>query len=63
MTTLNVLFSDNTNSTVVGYFASPPNTTDYANLGTVADSDPKWAAYYKSLPWLLQQGLPLPTAA
>lgn len=45
MTALNVLFSDDTNSMVVGYFVSPPNTTDYTNLGTVADSDPKWAAY------------------
>ena len=48
MTSLNVQFSDSTESEVVAYFASPQDPEVYQNLGTVEASDARWAKFYGS---------------
>ncbi|AOY96839.1 hypothetical protein BKK79_36090 [Cupriavidus sp. USMAA2-4] len=58
---LNVQFSDGTQSTIVSYFASPQDSSVFANLGEVDASDARWAAFYESLPELARSGMPVPT--
>ncbi|CAM2143847.1 conserved protein of unknown function [Pararobbsia alpina] len=58
-TTLNVQFSDSSDTTIVAWFASPQ--PDMPNMGTVSSSDPRWLAYYDSFPPDWQKFLPAPT--
>ncbi len=55
-----VQFSDSTEATVIGYFASPQNTTEWPNLGSVEASDPRWKAYFELQSAEAQRNLPQP---
>ena len=59
MTTLTVQFSDSTESTIVAYFASPQDKSNYANIGSVETSDARWAAFVESSS-AVGVGLPVP---
>ncbi|MFP3652308.1 MULTISPECIES: hypothetical protein [Burkholderia] len=48
MTTINVQFSDSTESEVVAYFASPQDPEAYQHLGTIDTSDARWASFYQN---------------
>jgi len=60
MQTINVQFSDDTDSTVVAYFAGPQDPTDYPHQGTLPTTDPRWAAFYNQVPVFIRGGLPAP---
>ncbi|MCO1384485.1 hypothetical protein [Burkholderia multivorans] len=62
MTTLNVQFSDSSETTIIVYFASPQSMSAYTNLGTVEASDARWAAFYQSMDSQARQYLPPPTS-
>jgi hypothetical protein len=62
MTALNVQFSDSTQATIIAYFSSPQDPSEYANLGTVDTSDARWKTFYNSLGPIEQEGLPAPTS-
>lgn len=59
--TINVQFSDATETIIVATFGCPQNATAYPNQGTVLPGDARWAAYYATLPASMQAGLPPPT--
>ncbi|MDN7488466.1 hypothetical protein QZM35_12230 [Burkholderia sp. AU45274] len=62
MTTLNVQFSDSTESTIISYFDSPQDSDQYENFGTVDTDDKRWATFYAKAGGA-QCGLPPPTEA
>jgi hypothetical protein len=59
--TLNVQFSDSSDATVISYFASPQDPTQYPNLGTVETSDARWVTFYDAIGGAAL-GLPAPTS-
>jgi hypothetical protein len=61
MTMVNVQFSDDTQATIVAYFASPQDSDFYQNMGAVETSDPRWKTYYDFQSDYLQQYLPRPS--
>lgn len=63
METLNVQFSDATDTVIKSYFGSPQDPEIYANLGTVSTDDAMWKTFYDSQPEFSQQYLPAPTTA
>lgn len=58
-----VQFSDANSTAIISVFASAQNAADWPNQGTVTTSDPRWAAYYATLPAAIQARLPAPTTA
>ncbi|WP_174421879.1 hypothetical protein [Burkholderia diffusa] len=61
-TTLNVQFFDSTKSTIVAYFASPQDSSIYANLGTVSTADAMWKSFCDAAGGA-ESGIPAPTAS
>lgn len=60
MTTLNVQFTDSSESIIQSYFGNPQDETVYPNQGTVLSSDARWKAFVASMPALVQSELPAP---
>lgn len=60
MTTLTVQFSDATDAVIVSYFGSPQDPDEFANLGTVDTSDPRWKVFYDACLPLIQAAMPAP---
>lgn len=61
---LYVQFSDNTETTIVSWFASNPEPKSLeSNLGEVEDDDPRYHVYYESFPEWMQGGMPSPVTA
>jgi hypothetical protein len=55
MMTVNVQFADSSETTIITYFGGPQDPDVFTNLGTVSTSDPRYKAFYDSLPdasWL-----------
>lgn len=49
MATVNVQFSDSSESSIVSYFGSPQDSSKYQNLGSVETDDERWADFYASI--------------
>lgn len=60
MENLYVAFTDVSQATIAMYFAGPQSTTTFPYQGTVLASDPRWAAFYNSMPVMAQAYLPAP---
>lgn len=60
MAIVHVQFADETETTIVSYFGSPQDPAIYPNYADIDTSDPRWHAYYNSLPDWLQPWLPTP---
>jgi hypothetical protein len=60
MNTLNVQFSDATETTIVSYFGSPQDPVAWPNQGAVDASDERWKIYFDSQPPITQRLLPAP---
>lgn len=63
MTTLNIQWADADETAIISYFGGPQLPEVFANLGTVDASDARWAAYYDSMPAVVQAMLPAPELA
>jgi hypothetical protein len=61
MTTLNVQFSDASETAIISYFGSPQDAEVWRDVGEVESSDPRWKAYYDAQLISIQEVLPLPT--
>ncbi len=55
-----VQFSDDTESTITTYFCCEQSKEAFPFLGEVELSDPRWIAFYESMPYFIQQDLPTP---
>ena len=60
MATVNIMFSDATETVVIAYFAGPQDPEFYPNQATMDTSDPRWKTFYESMPDYLQEWLPRP---
>lgn len=60
MDTIYVQFSDNTEQRIVSAFTSPQDPMVWPNQGTVTSSDPRWAAYFATLPAGIAAAWPAP---
>lgn len=60
MTTIYVQFAGATDATVISYLNSPQNSASFPNQGSMEDSDPRWWAYWKSIPSFFRASLPAP---
>jgi hypothetical protein len=60
MITINVQFSDGSDTSVVSYFACAQDPSTYQNLGVVDSDNTKWAEFYNSLSVMMQNGMPTP---
>ena len=58
---INVLFSDASDSEIIGYFGSPQDPTVYPNFRQIDASDARWKTYYDAQPQYTQTLLPIPT--
>lgn len=58
---LYVQFSDETETVIISYFASPQNPEYYDFLGEVEVDDPRYVIFYNSMPNDIKQYLPTPT--
>ncbi|BBS30113.1 hypothetical protein WP5S18C02_03190 [Enterobacter cloacae] len=63
MTTIYVQFSGKDEKDIVTYFSNPPLPDSFENLGTVDESDPRYAAFWSSFPVIVTQYWPVPTKA
>lgn len=61
-TTLNVQFSDATETSIIAVFGARQNGSVYTNQGELASSDTRYSAYYDALPAWAQAALPAPGA-
>jgi hypothetical protein len=57
---INVIFIDETETVVRGYFGSPQDAAAWPNQGQIETSDQRWATYYNGLPEGMRDGLPKP---
>ncbi len=57
-----VQFSDATEATVVSVFGAPQDPAAWSNLGKIPSDDPRYAAYYNSLPEMSRQFMVAPGA-
>lgn len=57
---INIQFSDNSSTLIVGYFGSKQDTTSYENIGEVDVSDPRWIIFYEGFFECDRFGLPVP---
>lgn len=54
-----VQFLDKTEEEIISYFSYPLGLEDFPNIGSVEETDPRWAVFYKKVHmWL--DGLPEP---
>ena len=58
---INIMFEDETEAKIVGYFGSPQNPEEYPNQGVVSTSDPRWRAYWEATPEPARRWIPEPT--
>ncbi len=58
---LNVQFTDETESKIQSWYLSPQDADAIPNLGTVEADDPRWKAFYESVPEYMRQCFPAPT--
>lgn len=61
-TTLNVQFSDATESSIIAVFGAPQNGSAYPNQGEIGSGDTRYSAYYDALPTWARAALPAPGA-
>lgn len=61
MQTIYVQFSDETESTVVGYFGGPQDEDTHPHQGTIETSDQRWKDYVSAQPATIQKLLPAAT--
>lgn len=61
MTTVNVQFSDSSESTIISYFSSPQDPEVWPNTGTVETTDARWKTYYEAQSPNIQPYLPSPS--
>jgi hypothetical protein len=50
MTSIFVQFSDASQESVISAFSCPQNIEAWPNQGEIDSSDPRWKAYYSSIP-------------
>lgn len=62
MTTINVQFSDATETTIVSYFAGPQDPAVFPNQGTVSQDDARYKTFFDGVYPEFQNGLPAPSA-
>lgn len=55
-----VQFSGPDQAVIVSYFGALQNPSEFPNQGDVAATDPRWAAFYASIPATERSGLPAP---
>ncbi|CQD70989.1 Uncharacterised protein [Yersinia enterocolitica] len=55
-----VQFTDDTETVIGSYFCCQQDPNVYPNLGTVFGNDPRYIAYYDSLPAFARDGMPVP---
>jgi hypothetical protein len=60
MSTINVEYSDGTETTVTGFFGSTQDPEVFPNQGTLETSDARWKTYYEAQPAAMQSMLPPP---
>lgn len=60
MSILNVQFTDATETRIQSWFLSPQDPGKMENLGTVEADDPRWKAFYESVPEYMRQCFPAP---
>ncbi|WP_155644286.1 hypothetical protein [Burkholderia territorii] len=58
-----VQFSDQTEDAIVAIFSCKQDAAAYPNQGEVDISDPRYAAYYDSIPFNSRGGLPEPISS
>lgn len=58
---INVIFSDSTETSVCGYFGSPQDPEVWPDQGQIETNDARWKTYYDALPLEMRDGLPNPT--
>jgi hypothetical protein len=61
MTSIYVQFSDASKTKLVSIFGAPQDATAWPNQGVVDSSDPRYLAYYQSVPSAALLGLPPPS--
>ncbi len=59
--TLNIQFSDSSESVIISLFSCPQDPKVWPNQGVVDTNDPRWKVYYDSQPPNLQQFFPAPS--
>jgi len=59
--TLNVQFSDSTESVVASYFGSPQDPKAFPNQGELVSSDARWKTFYGQMTAAGVIGLPEPS--
>lgn len=57
---VNVQFADESQESISYYFGSPQDPSVYENLGEVSLDDPRWLAFYDSMPEYCREYLPAP---
>lgn len=57
---VNVQFVDETQDVISCYFGCPQDESIYENLGEVGLDDPRWLAFYDSMPEYCREYLPAP---
>jgi len=63
MTTINVQFSDATETVVTGYAGCPQDENTWPHQGVISVSDPRWKTYYDAQhPAIIQPYLPEPAS-
>jgi hypothetical protein len=61
MSTINVQFSDASQSKIAAFFAVAQEQIDWPNQGVLDTADARWETFYKSLATVSQNGLPDPS--
>ena len=62
MTTLYIAFTDESGSAIASFFSGPQDKAAFPHQATIETSDPKWKAFYESIPEMMRDGLPAPTS-
>jgi hypothetical protein len=62
MTTIDVQFSDSTNTTITSYFSSPQDVDVWPNSGQLDTSDARWKTFYSAQSAEIQAVIPAPSA-
>ena len=60
MTTLYIAFTDESGSAIASFFSGPQDKAGFPYQATIESSDPKWKAFYDSVPEMMRNGLPEP---
>jgi hypothetical protein len=58
---LYVQFSDDTMQTIISLFGGPQDPSEYPNQDVIDSTDPRYVAYYNSMPASFRPYLPSPT--